>query len=293
MRFFSAFGSSGPAAIDARNVLITGVPRSGTTLTCHLLNQLPDVVALHEPMNVTALASCPDETALCDRIAAYLRKMRRMIRWHGMAISKHADGVVPDNPVTSQPDHAGRRSLTVASGRIRINKRFSTRGLLAIKHPAAFTAVLDALSGRFRTYALVRNPIAVLGSWNSVPFPHREGHAPAAERLNPSLRDTLTDIRDDDDRQLYLLSWFFAQYRRHLAAECVIRYEDVITSGGAALSVIDPRAAQLRSPLVDRNAQNVYDPKTLERLGAKLLASDGGYWDFYTRESVETVLCHR
>src|SRR5689334_16285425 len=34
-----------------RDVLVTGLPRSGTTLTCHLLQKLPDTVALHEPMD--------------------------------------------------------------------------------------------------------------------------------------------------------------------------------------------------------------------------------------------------
>ena len=30
------------------NIVLTGLPRSGTTLACRLLNLLPDTVALHE-----------------------------------------------------------------------------------------------------------------------------------------------------------------------------------------------------------------------------------------------------
>jgi hypothetical protein len=33
------------------NVVLTGLPRSGTTLVCRLLNKLPDTVALHEPLS--------------------------------------------------------------------------------------------------------------------------------------------------------------------------------------------------------------------------------------------------
>ena len=33
-----------------RDVVLTGPPRSGTTLACHMLNKLPGTVALHEPI---------------------------------------------------------------------------------------------------------------------------------------------------------------------------------------------------------------------------------------------------
>ena len=33
-----------------RNILLTGVPRSGTTLTSRLLSEAPDTVALNEPL---------------------------------------------------------------------------------------------------------------------------------------------------------------------------------------------------------------------------------------------------
>ena len=38
-----------PEARD-RNIVLTGPGRSGTTLTCFLLNKLPDTVALSEPI---------------------------------------------------------------------------------------------------------------------------------------------------------------------------------------------------------------------------------------------------
>jgi hypothetical protein len=43
-----------------QTVLITGTPRSGTTLVCHLLNQLPDTVALNEPMQPRHFNDEPD-----------------------------------------------------------------------------------------------------------------------------------------------------------------------------------------------------------------------------------------
>ena len=46
---------------------------------------------------------------------------------------------------------------------------------LVIKHPVAFTALLPILIERFEVFAIVRNPLAVLASWESAPFLQREG----------------------------------------------------------------------------------------------------------------------
>jgi len=35
---------------NPHNIILKEIPRSGTTLVCHLINKLPNFVALHEPM---------------------------------------------------------------------------------------------------------------------------------------------------------------------------------------------------------------------------------------------------
>src|SRR3954469_15466930 len=80
-----------------RNVLITGTPRSGTTLLCSLLNKVPDVVALHEPMNVWEFPNCKDAAAVADVIERFCAESRTSLREHGYALSKHVKGNIPDN----------------------------------------------------------------------------------------------------------------------------------------------------------------------------------------------------
>ena len=81
---------------DEKNVVITGLGRSGTTLVCHLLNKLPDIVALSEPIAPGKFAEhMPDHEAVCDGIERFYRRMRRMARREGVVISKHVGGVVP------------------------------------------------------------------------------------------------------------------------------------------------------------------------------------------------------
>ena len=63
-------GSGGEPAWSAeRNIVITGPGRSGTTLTCHLLNKLPNTVALSEPINPGKYADrLPDNEAVADAV---------------------------------------------------------------------------------------------------------------------------------------------------------------------------------------------------------------------------------
>lgn len=44
------FGATRVPEMRDRNIVLTGPGRSGTTLTCYLLNMLPDTVALSEPI---------------------------------------------------------------------------------------------------------------------------------------------------------------------------------------------------------------------------------------------------
>ncbi len=94
-----ARGSGDEAAWSAeRNIVITGPGRSGTTLTCHLLNKLPNTVALSEPINPGKYTDrLPDNEAVADGIRDFYREQRRMALNRGTVLSKHV-GVVPDNP---------------------------------------------------------------------------------------------------------------------------------------------------------------------------------------------------
>jgi hypothetical protein len=272
---------------DAEDVILTGPPRSGTTLTCHLLNKLADVVALSEPMRVEKLAKLPDRAAACEEIAAFFAEMRRSIAETGTAWSRQIGGAVPDNTVQGRLSKTGLRQGQGVRASIRIDKSLPVDYTLCIKHPAAFSALLPELGRRFRTYAVVRNPLSVLASWSSVNMPHGTGHAPAAEDLDAGLRNALAGIGEVMERQLHLVDWYFTRYRDGLADGHVLRYEDIVASGGAALAKVAPSAAALREPLMEKNANKLYSPGKVRELADRLLTRQGAYWDFYSRAEVE------
>jgi hypothetical protein len=82
----------------------------------------------------------------------------------------------------------------------------------------------------------------------------------------------------------------FERYQRELASEHIIRYEDIVASGGKALEVIVPAARELDEPLESQNLNPLYSHDEVLPYGERLLQSDGAYWNFYSRESVEEIL---
>ncbi len=280
-----------PAARGERHdIVLTGPPRSGTTLACRLLNKLPDTVALHEPIPPRRFAGLETEDAVLAGVEKFFGRMRHTILTRKVAISKHVDGEVPDNVYegTSSGDgprpHAGKEK-----GEIPVTKELERDFFLVIKHPAMFTALLPVLAKQFSCYAIVRNPLSTLASWNSVDHNVRDGHAPAAERYDEGLKKDLASMEDRVERQLRLLSWFFGRYDA-LPEDHVIRYEDVVATGGRALSAVHPTAGTLDEPLESKNLNGAYGRDEMRLLGERLLGREGAYWRFYDRESVEELL---
>ncbi len=276
------------------NIVLTGLPRSGTTLTCNLLNKLPNTVALHEPIAPGKFAGLEGEDAILDEAERFFTRMRRMALEQGKVISKHVDGEVPANSYRQVKSKNGLRSPKAEKGKkkgkIVVRKDLGEDFLLIIKSPAMFSALLPTLVKRFPAYAIIRNPLSILASWNSIDHNLRGGHAPAAERYDERLRGVLASMTDSTERQLHLLSWWYGRFHRELPASSILRYENIVDSSGRALSAITPAAKALHEALSSQNLNAAYGRAQMRELGTRLLDTDGAYWRFYTRESVERLI---
>jgi hypothetical protein len=274
--------------MKAEDLVITGIPRSGTTLTCHLLNKLPNVVALHEPMRPKEMVGL-DGDSIVDKTREFFVTQRRSILESGVAVSKSVNGAVPDNSVGDR-DNAGSRKQLVNGRTIAIAKPLTKEFTLGIKHPVFFTAMLESVNKYFRCVAVIRNPLSVLLSWNSVTFPVSQGRTPVGEAFDPKLAALLREERDRTSRQLILLAWFYERYLRVLSPQQVIRYEDIVASNGKALAVVMRAASDLNESLSSRNENRLYDPSIKQGIAARLLGSSGAYWEFYSRHDVTQLL---
>ena len=274
-----------------RNVLITGTPRSGTTLLCSLLNKLPDTVALHEPMNVWEFPNCPNADAIADVIERFCSQTRKSLLEKGIAVSKHVGGLIPDNVAADQVNRSGTRLRHTEHGPVRIEKPLSNDFALAIKHPVAFTALLGTLSKRFQCVAIVRNPLSMLASWNSLAWLNvKSGHAPIGEKLDAQLRHDLALEPDVFERQIHILEWFYRRFREFLPDQGIVKYETLIETRGRELANFFPDASALDENLTSKNVNKFYDRALMVELGEKLLRRSGVIWDFYSKEDVENLM---
>jgi len=271
------------------DIILTGMARAGTTLSCSLLNRLPQCVALHEPMVPRELAGLPYPEAVLEAFDAFFARQRAGLIERGVADSKAEGGGVPDNPYGTDRDGAGRRLSKVATTEVRFAKSLAPGFRLVVKHPAMFTATLADLRTRYPCFAIVRNPLSALLSWCSIKAPIAEGRVPAGETFDPGLKAVLDAEPDRHERQVAILRWSFTRYATHLPPTHVIRYEELVASRGRALAVIDPGAASLDEPLENRNANSLYDAALVGRLAEWLLSDPSVYAGFYHPAEIADV----
>lgn len=276
-----------------RNIVLTGPGRSGTTLTCYLLNKLPDAVALSEPISPGKYADrMPDHEAVVDGIEEYYRDMRKMALVEGLVISKHSGGMVPDN---SKGMKDGVRQRIVDKGKISVGKDLRTDFYLAIKQPGMFTALLPTLAERFSCFAIVRNPLAIMASTSTLQQPNKRRKNPSAKRrydpkLGSRLEKNKREGADKIGQRLLRLHYAFERYQQVLPETHILRYEDICSTRGKALKVIVPSAEGLDEPLENKNLNPLYPRDKVFRFGERLLESEGAYWNFYSREDVEEIM---
>ncbi len=232
------------------DILVTGMPRSGTTLLASLLNRYPNAVALAEPFN---LSGHSDRNAAAAHVVTLMTDCRTRALAGAPITTKHMAGEIPDNWV-EPPAEAGRlRRVLEERGELVFNKPLSDDFALVVKHPAEFTALADLLTNRFPLYAMVRDPMAVLGSWQTVDMPVNRGRMPMLELLAPPfLRAELDGIGTPLERQVRLLEFQLQTYLA-LPPGRIIRYEDFVAHPEAVLELFCAGRPTLPAPMV-------YDP---------------------------------
>jgi len=272
------------------NIILTGIPRSGTTLACTLLNQCPQTVALHEPMAPAQLAGLPP-AAIVEEIQIFFDSQRQSLLRDGMAISKSRGGQILSNPFMEEITPGSLRQSIDSNGMVHFDKSLRQDFQLVVKQPNAFTALLDVLKTSFPCFAIIRNPLSVLLSWQSINANIHRGRIPMAEAFDSDLSRRLVEEEDRISRQILILDWYFCRYSDLLPRGRVIRYEDIIESGGAALSGIDFDASQIGEQLENRNRNRLYDASMAVPLAMRLLSEkDHAYHDFYRDCDIENLM---
>jgi hypothetical protein len=214
-------------------ILLTGLPRSGTNLVCTCLNTLPNCVALTEPMQVPRHG---DADRAVDEIIRYADAARDRLRSEGLAYARTVNGVIADNFYREAVDDNGLRSEQTDAGvtLVKIGKPLAPDFRLFIKHPGIFTVLAKPLLQKLPLYAIVRHPIGVLASWQTVDTALRQGRWPVVEAFAPDLKERLDSLGEPLDRQIAIMKWAFQVYH-DLPRERVLTYETIVRDPVAAL----------------------------------------------------------
>lgn len=272
--------------------LLAGLPRSGTTLVCACLNELPDCVALAEPMSPSTHGNVD---LLLDEIDAFVVSVRTRALAEGKVHTKTVGKVVwPDN-THEEPTLEGRLRASLASREdIDIGKPLSPDFGLFIKHPNLFTAISRRLQERYPLYAIVRHPLEVYASWQTVEMPCHRGRIPMGERFAPDLKRTLDAIASPRERQLALLRWFF-DICGAVPRDRVIRYEDLIADPPATLARLHAKRAPMNVAIRAERPETRYPGVDLASLARDLLALSPAFETFYPdfAESLDRYLSPR
>ena len=267
--------------MSGRNLILTGIPRAGTTLACQLLGSCTDTVALAEPMPVADLPA-NDPAAAMAAIDAYFSTCRESALTRGKVPSRQRDGHVPNNFFVDTPQG---RHWNAAVAEIAVPKALSTGFTLAIKHNGTFLALLPELVRGHAVIGIVRNPLVLLAAWQAIDLPIRTGRLPMAERLDSALAARLGDESDTQTRQLIVLEWCFRRLRDHLPRERILRHEDIIDSGGSTLTSTAGLAGASMT-LADRNADRRHRIADIRQLQDHLQAKTGAWRAFYSEAEI-------
>lgn len=241
-------------------------------------------------MSPTDFVPSKGKLAAVSLIQNFAKNTREQALAQGTAYSRQKDGEVPENPVGYQVSASGLRQPDISLGEIKVGKNIETSDFtLVIKHNALFTALLAELKESFPVYGIVRNPLAVLASWNSVALPVNEGRIPAGEMFSPELADLLAETPGRIERQLHILEWFCNRFLSELPNR-ILRYEDFVIDPsviGRSMSLPTPYTgiAQARS---SRN--DAYDLVLMEQLYRRLMRFGDAIWQFYSRDQITELM---
>lgn len=264
---------------QGRNIILTGIPRSGTTLACKILGEVENQIALNEPIAGEKFKQGISgkkviENAFSDFRTSLLKK--------GLAPVRAQNGKITDNAYSEE---VGSRKKQLQRTEVKFDKKLNPDFTLILKHCSEFSLILPQLQDDFECFAIVRNPLAVLASWNSVDVPVSRGKVAKSQILNPGFFEKLEEIKTLEDKQFFILDWYYSCYDI-LPQTNVIPYESIIASNGAALSIISQKETISKSELSSKNQNHLYDKKAMASYLDILTSREGSYLKYYSKEEI-------
>jgi hypothetical protein len=212
------------------DLIITGAPRSGTSLAASIIDQAPGCLCLSEPeSHVQLMQNAISAAEFVAKIGQDFDTVRRSILAGGSVLDRRDTDGAPITNYFTNPGRDGQREALYTIRPI-TRPRLPADFVLGMKHVALYGAVLPELvqAGRYRLIALVRDPVALLLSWRSLNLPISRGRLPAGERFWPELRSLGEAELELTEKQIRICDLLFGRFLGWAGRVAILRYEHLV-----------------------------------------------------------------
>jgi len=232
-------------------LIITGIPRSGTSLLCRLLNNQTETVIINEPSRIFGLINQANNP---EWLARYYRALRQKI-WDGDAIeNKVIDGeIIEDTHIIDQRSHY-HPEVSRSDFILGTKNTLLYQSRLGLIHRSMPTATI---------VACIRNPIDTIASWqNSFPhlntidlkaFPGNYCNHPFLTGREKQRLENIQNCNQLPLKRALLWQHISETLLDHADSLCLLRYEDLIAEPADCIRQILTNTDPQRSESVKLN----------------------------------------
>lgn len=197
----------------SRYFVITGIPRSGTTLLCHLVNRIRNVVCFNEVTQAYDVPMLP---------SFFIEMHQKIVTGQPVPMDVDSDGALITD-TQNQPDHEHRRSQVVIS---------PDRALfVGSKINWPYLSQIEKIQGfGYGTFAVIRNPLYVIASWNKHERNINEAHVMPEDWDKWPRYSQISFVSDDKyGRQAEIWNMMAGIILRRFHKHQILKYEDLIS----------------------------------------------------------------
>jgi len=260
-------------------MLLTGIPRSGSTLLLKLITDYKHVVGLDEPnwlKEIRQLSEIDQIPIEMNRNIEFLREQVYMGKPVYMNFGI-GTGELTDNHFcrTENGVIKTKQSQQVILDSSTYNKAW------VIKSNIFITALLKQFihSNYFRVIVTVRDPVAVIKSWRSLNFSLSRGKSMIAEKFDKA---SIVKIDTDDVmvKQVLLLDWMFKKYYENINHISILKYEEFIENPSIIQNTLNFCTVNEKVSLQSRNDNEIYNHTETNKIKA-CLTKYGKYYEYF------------
>lgn len=266
-----------------KNHIITGIPRSGTSLVSSLIAESINAVVFSEPEWLKLIRqSCHNSKEFTHGLINHISLLRSEIKHDkpiNLKINKETQKTISNY---YKRDSQGNVTSIKKEESVVLGKNYASQPFY-IKSNAQFTACLEDLIKvkAFKIYCIIRNPVSCIMSWRSLNIPVSKGNMKIAENYSDSFLEFTSGSTNLLHKQVLIVDWFFHEYKKHANHVEIIKYEDLLENTDNIISNITSSDSKIDTKLKSANKNQHYDHSEKGIIEEYLAKYCHHYKDFY------------